>query len=189
MVCSGSAGVGALAVLGEHPDAPQWVRLVRNRIRAWLLDRGGDWYVDNPFVPGRPDPIPVIGPSEPNFGVDGGYKETIGYMDYAMRYVLYFADALRRETGENLATHIPANLLEPLAWNVLNWPVDGGVWTAMIDFGDTGPSPRFPEVFAGLTRHRNDGRAAWLYRNIIPSPNILRALLWLDPTVPARPPS
>ncbi|MGQ9651639.1 MAG: hypothetical protein ACUVXJ_16150, partial [Phycisphaerae bacterium] len=75
MVCSASAGLGALAMLGGHPEAPRWTRLVRNRVRAWLHDRGGDWYVDNPWPANRPMPIPVIGPSEPNFGRDGGYKE------------------------------------------------------------------------------------------------------------------
>ena len=80
MVCSASAGMGLLAVLEEEPDAPELLRLVRNRVRAWLRDRGGDWFVDNPWPNGRPDPIPVIGPSEPNFGPDGGYKESISYM-------------------------------------------------------------------------------------------------------------
>jgi hypothetical protein len=178
MVCTGGAGVGALVLHGEHEEAAEWLRLCRNRVRAWLLDRGGDYYVDNPWKPGRPDPIPVIGPSEPNFGPDGGYKESIGYMDYAMRYVSFFADGLRRETRENLFADVPLRLLEPLAWSILNYPDGAGVRSAIVDFGDCGPLSRYLELYTALIKHRDDGRAAWLYRHIVPAPTTPRALLW-----------
>lgn len=189
MVCTGSAGLGALALLGEHPEAPQWTRLVRNRVRAWLNDRGGDWFVDNPYAQNRPDPIPVLGPSEPNFGVDGGYKETIGYMCYGTRYVCFFADALRRDTGENLYTHITPKLLDHLTWSLMGRPTEDGVQYRFIDFGDEGGSAAwFADLHAALIKNRDDGRAAWLYERTIPVPTTPRSVLWYDDSVREAPP-
>lgn len=184
MVCAGSAGVGALTLLGEHPDAAEWARLVRDRVRAWLHDRGGDWYVDNPWRSGRPTPIPVIGPSEPNFGIDGAYKESISYMNYAMTYVFCFADGLRRATGEDLFKEVPDNLLDHAAWNVLAWVEQGKVRQSLIPFGDSGAVPTFPVVYAGLTRNRQHPLAGWLGERIAPVPQDVRSLIWLDESVP-----
>ncbi|HOA74476.1 MAG TPA: heparinase II/III family protein [Phycisphaerae bacterium] len=188
MVCSTSAGVGALALLGEHPEAPEWVRIVRNRVRAWLRDRGGDWFVDNPWVHDRPTPIPVIGPSEPNFGIDSGYKESIGYMNYAMQYVCCFADGLRRMTGENLFLEVPPKLLDHAAWSILAWPEDGQVRQSLVPFGDCGTTAAFPLLYAALTRHRRDPLAAWLAERVVPVPQDIRSLVWLDESVPGSPP-
>lgn len=189
MVCSASAGLGALAILAEHPEAPRWARLVQNRVRAWLNDRGGDWYVDNPYAQNRPRPIPVIGPSEPNFGSDGGYKESIGYMNYGTRYVCDFANSLRRVNGKNLFTHVPENLLDHMAWSIMAWQEDGAVKSALIDFGDEGGTTAwYGDLLACLMRNRGDGLAAWLYRRITPVPSTPRMLVWNDPKLPERSP-
>ncbi len=189
MVCSASAGLGALAILGEHPEAPQWARLVRNRVRAWLHDRGGDWYADNPYVHNRPKPIPVIGPSDPNFGRDGGYKESIGYMNYGTRYVCDFANSLRRVTGENLFTHVPENLLDHMAWSIMAWKESGAVKSAIVDFGDEGGTTSwYGDLLTCLMKNRGDGLAASLYRRTTPVPSTPRMLLWDDPKLPERGP-
>lgn len=189
MVCSASAGLGALAILGEHPEAPQWVRLVRNRVRAWLHDRGGDWYVDNPWPHNRPKPIPVIGPSDPNFGRDGGYKESIGYMNYGTRYVCDFANSLRRVTGENLFTHVPENLLDHMAWSILAWKENGAVKSAVVDFGDEGGTTSwYGDLLTCLMKNRGDGLAAWLYRRTTPVAGTPRMLVWDDPRLQERGP-
>ncbi|NLE61543.1 MAG: hypothetical protein GX616_24590, partial [Planctomycetes bacterium] len=189
MVCSASAGLGALAILGEHPEAPQWARLVRNRVRAWLHDRGGDWYVDNPWPHNRPKPIPVIGPSEPNFGRDGGYKESIGYMNYGTRYVCDFANSLRRVTGENLFTHVPDNLLDHMAWSIMAWVEDRAVKSAVVDFGDEGGTTSwYGDLLTCLMKNRGDGLAAWLYRRTTPVASSPRMLLWDDATLLERGP-
>ncbi|MDM8004929.1 MAG: heparinase II/III family protein [Phycisphaerae bacterium] len=189
MVCSASAGLGALAILGEHPEAPQWARLVRNRVRAWLHDRGGDWYVDNPWPVNRPKPIPVIGPSEPNFGRDGGYKESIGYMNYGTRYVCDFANSLRRVTGENLFAHVPDNLLDHMAWSIMAWAEDRAVKSAVVDFGDEGGTTSwYGDLLTCLMKNRGDGLAAWLYRRTTPVASSPRMLLWDDATLLERGP-
>lgn len=188
MVCSASAGVGALAVLGEHPDAPQWIRVVRDRTRAWLNDRGGDWFVDNPWQADRPSPIPVIGPSEPNFGIDGGYKETVGYMNYAMRYLCCFADGLHRATGEDLFQYFPPKLLDHAAWSILAWREKGEVHQSLIPFGDCGTTAAFPLLYAALAKYRRDEMAAWLGERVVPIPQDIRALVWLNESVPGNEP-
>lgn len=188
MVCATSAGVGALAVLDEEPEAPHWVRLTRNRVRAWLHDRGGDFFADNPWVKNRPTPIPVLGPSEANFDADGAYKESTTYMNYAMQYVCCFADGLRRATGDDLFEHFPENLLEQTAWTIMAWPEDGGVLSSVVPFGDCGTTAGFPLLYAALTRHKNDTLAAWLCERVVPIPQDVRSLVWLDEHVPGRPP-
>jgi len=189
MVCACSAGIGALAILGEHPEAETWARLVRNRARAWLHDRGGDWFVDNPYARHRPDPIPVIGPSEPNFGIDGGYKESIGYMNYGTRYTCFFADALRETNGENLFVHVPAKLLDPMAWSIMAYPARDGTRSAIVDFGDCGATTAwYHDLLAVLIKNRRDARASWLYRRTVPVPTTPRSLLWFDDAVIGSPP-
>ena len=184
MVCACSGGIGALAILDEHPEARQWVRIVRNRVRAWLRDRGGDWFVDNPYAPNRPKPIPVVGPSDGNIGVDGGYKESIGYMNYAMMYVCSFADPLRRATDVNLFEHVPDNLLDHLVWSSMVYPREGGMKSGIVDFGDTGDELSFYSyVHTGLMKHKQNGQAAWLYRRSITGPNMPRPLLWYSDEV------
>lgn len=181
-VCAGAAGVGALAVLDEHPEAPQWAKLVRNRLRAWLRDRGGDYCVDDPWLHGDK---PVVGPSRPNFGRDGGYKESISYMNYGMQYVCSFGDALRRITGENIFAEVPQAVLDPVAWNALAWPTGRGpeIRSSMFDLGDCGDRPNYAALYSSLVKHRQSGLAAWLYHRTVPAPLSPRAITWYDESV------
>ncbi len=189
MVCAGSAGLGALAVLDKHPEAEQWVRLVRNRVRAWFNDRGNDYYADPPNPGNRPFPIPVVGPTEPNFGVDGGYKESISYMSYGSRYALFFADALRRCTDADLLADVPEGMFDVMAWSLMAYPRDGGVETRIIDFGDCGTSVAwYGDLLACMIANRRDPLAAWIYKRVNPVPTSPRNLLWYDASVAESPP-
>lgn len=189
MVCANAGGVGALAVLAEHPEAANWVRLVRNRVRWWFHDRGGDWFVDNPYAVGRPSPIPILGPSEPNFDADGGYKESHSYMNYAMMYVCFFGDALRRVTGENVFTHVPSNLLDLVLWSMYAEPDRDRSRIAAIDFGDCAAIAAYSYLYAALVKHRSDGLAQWLYHRTVPASDSVHTLLWHDESVAETPPS
>ncbi len=183
MVCTGAAGTASLALLGEHPQAAEWTALCRNRVRAWLADRGGDWSIENPYPSNRPSPIPAVGPSEPNFGRDGSYKESISYMNYAMVYICQFAAPLRRLTGEDLFARMPTNMLDQVAWSVLAWRDESGMRSEMIDFGDCWARAEYPELYAAMMHFRGDRTAAWLSRRLIAAPRTAAALAWHDSNV------
>jgi hypothetical protein len=78
-VVQGGAGVAALALLGEEPDAPIWLDQMEAKIRCFL-----DAY-----------------------DAQGGWVEGPGYWCYGTSYALWFIDALRRVThgGRDLYRH------------------------------------------------------------------------------------
>ena len=73
-VIYGEIGMAALALLGDEPEAPEWVRLCERK--TWR-------YFD------------AIGP-------DGSWGESASYGAYAWNNAVGFADGLRRVTGDNL---------------------------------------------------------------------------------------
>lgn len=186
MVCAGSAGVAALALLHEHPDAPFWVRQVRDRVRWWLHYEGGEYMVDWPWKSERPKP--VIGPDDPNFDADGGYRESIGYMHYAMLFVNNFSDALRQVSDTNLFEHYPPALLDPIVASLYRYNDRGRDLERMADFGDSGAVPAFGEFYCCLMRNLGDGRAKALHDRILGEiPVTAKSLLWYDPTLARQP--
>lgn len=189
-VCVSSAGVGAAAVVRERPEAREWLQHCRDRIRAWLADRGDDYFVGHLKAANLDRPLPIAGPTKPNFGIDGGHNESTGYMYYAMRYVCFFADALRRTTRENLFNQFPPGILEHVAWMTLAWPEHKGVQTRVINFGDCWPGSRFPLLYSSMMRQLDDGLARWLYERTVPLPRDPRTMVWYDDSVleesPAR---
>ena len=78
-VVEGGCGVAALALLGDHPDAPRWVAEAAEKMAEY--------------------------PSF--FGPNGGWGEGVGYWNYGTTYLTYFADALKIVTQgeENLFAH------------------------------------------------------------------------------------
>ncbi len=84
-VCLSGAGVGALAVLDEEPRARGWVRDVSRSLREWFRYEGN-----------------ALLNKVPNFGPDGGFYESLNYVDYSLRTFLRYAEALQHVTGEDL---------------------------------------------------------------------------------------
>lgn len=183
MVCACSAGVGAIALLDEVPEARDWVRQVRDRTRWWLHYEGGEYMVDDHLS--GPRPKPVIGPDDANFDADGGYRETIGYMNYAMTFVNYFADGLKGVSDEDLFAHYPDNLLDPIAATLYRYQQDGRDLERIADFGDTGGAPKFDETYACLMANGSPRLASLskaLHDRITGEiPVSARSLLWYDP--------
>lgn len=178
MVCAGGAGVAALAVINEESDAPQWARHVRNSVRRWLTNDGGDYVIGGMARRNAK----AGGPSGPNFYIDGGYCESPTYMDYAMRYVSYFSSALKNTSGHDLFKHYPTNITD----NLVHIMYQGGkhgksVWTP--EFGDTEGRISFGEIYAILTREQKDANAQRLLKAFPWWMNSIHSLLWYDDSV------
>jgi len=73
-VCNGGGGMAAMALLCEHPDAPEALDRARNMVRPYL-----DYC----------------------FGHDGGCTEGVQYWDYGLRSFLRFAFTMDRVLGES----------------------------------------------------------------------------------------
>ncbi|MCD4825099.1 MAG: heparinase II/III family protein [Phycisphaerae bacterium] len=184
MVCSGGAGVAALAIINEEADAPKWARQVRDNVRRWLTNDGGDYGIGSmsrrAVKPG--------GPSGPNFHMDGGFCETPTYMDYAMRYTSYFCSALKNTTDQDLFKYFPSNITDILVCMMYQGGKQGmGTWTP--DFGDTEGRLSFGEIYSILTREQKDTQASWLLKSFPWWLSGVHSLLWYDDSVSASPPS
>ena len=95
VVDNGHFGVGAVHLLGEHPEAEKWVRAVIDRFRGSILPHGCG-----------PAGEPVDGPS---------------FWPWENLWLLQFAEALRNVTGIDLAREAPARLRRPLTWFRAHW--------------------------------------------------------------------
>jgi hypothetical protein len=207
MVCAGSAGVAALAVLGEEPEATQWVQIARDYTRAWLRDRGNDWFADAASTRDQPASAPESGPVDAAPDLNGGRGNRTACLHDAVWAVCCFADGLSRQTGEDLFELVPRDVLEQTAWTLMAWPESSGarrtsegasyagegasshgVRSSLMALGDCGASDAFPLLYAAMTRHRRDALAAWLCARVAPIPRDIRELVWLDENVPADTP-
>jgi len=183
MVCSGGAGVAALAIINEEPNAPKWARQVRDNVRRWLTNDGEDYGIGGM----APRNVKAGGPSGPNFYIDGGYCETPTYMDYAMRYVSYFSSALKNTTGQDLFKYYPSNITDILVCMMYQGGKHGkSVWTP--EFGDTEGRVSFGEVYSILTREKRDAQARWMLESFPWWLSGMHSLLWYDDSVSADPP-
>ena len=95
-----SFGVAALAVLGEHAPARQWLAATVAKFRNHLLPQG--------------------------LAPDGTQVEGATYWASTMQYRLAFMDALRRVTGEDLFTPFAARMDARLALAGIAAPKAGG---------------------------------------------------------------
>ena len=187
MVCAGSAGIGALAVANEDERACQWVRQVRDTVRWWLQYEGGDWMVDIPYAHvGRPKP--VDGPLEANFGPDGGYKESTGYMNYAMMFVSQFIAALKESVGIDMSSLVPENILDPVLYTLYSVKYNDVTKYMCSDFGDSGGNTYMPWLNTFLMRYCEHKPARWLYDRTSESPQSVQGLLWFNPEIDPQPP-
>lgn len=125
-------GIGALAVLGEHPEAERWVEWAASQARKFF-DR--------------------------EIGRDGGLVEGLGYGDAALTPLCLFAHMLRKVTGEDLLSHprlsafvnFPLYNLAPGGRSAVNF-CDAG--------GPSGATPGYAVPMA-LMALKDDRRALW----------------------------
>lgn len=83
IVCVSAAGLLLLVLEGHVPHADEALHTITEGIRAWFA------------YPGN-----MLQNKQANFGADGDYVETMGYLDYALGNFLVFEAAYRRRTGD-----------------------------------------------------------------------------------------
>lgn len=170
-VCNSGAGIGALALLDSLPDAQRWVEMAADAIRAYLCYRGGDiWNVDVKAGLGGQYLLRTY----PNWGLDGGYIESLGYLDYGLSNALYFIDALKRVTGEDLSAHINPEAID-LPYYCSHKAPDGKA--GILNFNDSGRENLSDDLYALLAVHQRSGKARFLLEESYPVRKNIAALI------------
>ena len=155
-VCNSGGGIAALAMLGEVQDAEAWVGMFADAIRAYLVYPGGDIYnIDMRAGWGGQY---LLG-TQPNWGEDGGYVESIGYIDYGLTNAMYFIDALKRLTGEDLAPSVNGKLIDQPYYFLCRG--EHGQ-PATVSFNDSPGGMLSADLCALLARHLRCGRSKYL---------------------------
>jgi hypothetical protein len=167
-IAYGALGTAALALLGEIPEAESWLNLARKGIIA-VLNSGGS---------------------------NGGWGEGIHYWQYGLYPVVFFIDALRRVTGENLYQH-------PFLKETIYFPLyslsRGGI--GFLTFSDTFYRPEYPSpslhreigvLVARLASEYRDPYGQWLVETLLKQVGWMWKpwwFIWYDPLLMPRDPA
>jgi len=160
-----SFGLAALALRGEHPSAEDWVDLARNRVKEWL---------------------------DVNYLEGGGDVQGANYGIESMTPVVFFAEALRENTFEDLFGH---PYLKSFPTFILYNTIEGGTF---VNFGDSWLEIyRYNVGLLRLASEYKDHYLQWIVKKAwaFPSGNFLSCsadtvfvFLWFDQTVEPIPP-
>gem|GEM_PF-1706215 len=181
-VCNGCAGIGALAVLGEEPEAHKWLRLAEDAVCSHVNYGGGDVINRNARADAGYEELYL---TEPNFGIDFGYPESIGYIMYGLTHDLYLVEALERATGTDVSGCFdPDLLIEPLYG--MYHDVDRG-WGSL-SFNDSGDGPVQADGSVLFAKHTGNRRFQWMFEQCQGAPNSIHSLLAYDGALKAQPP-
>ncbi len=157
-VVSGGSGVGAMAVLGDEPDASLWAE----------------------FATDRMEHIAEIQ------GIDGGTYEGTSYWNYNMRFCDFFTDALRTATGGRINLFREQPFFRRTCDFYLGSLMPEGQWANFADAWHNGhyrgpiASPSLNAHFLRIASEFKDGYLQWKAKNAEPG---LFSLLWYDPSV------
>jgi hypothetical protein len=135
----------------------------------------------------------VFQPTHDYFDTDSSYHEGPAYMSYGTEWFLYYIEALKSFSGEDLSD-MP--YLKNLTKGIYDTMMPD--WTSLANFGDTPPDgwdPIGESILPWLAAHHQDGHAEWLRRKNFDSFKLYTphhqnpmAMLWFDPTVQPIPP-
>jgi len=182
-VCNSGGGIAALALLPEVPDARNWLGMFVDAVRAYLVYPGGDiWNIDLKAGWGGQCMMKTY----PNWGEDGGYVESLGYVDYGLTNAMYFIDALKRVTGEDMSPYINRKLIDQ-PYYFLCRTSEGTIGT--VNFNDSGQANLSDDLYALLSRHLRCSRSKYLLKTGYPILKNIHAVLADDANVEAETPN
>ena len=191
--CIAPAGEATMALYGEHPLTERFARLCKE---------ASDWFFrfEGATVPEMPEEQLVGDVSgtyyPPNFDSEGGYWEGLNYMDSVLINSFYFAEAYRRQTGEEI---LPMGLMRKVAHFILDCSFRTGDRMRAVNFGDCragfATSPLVTAYLARRLRHRG---LQWFLHNCqnnFQDVSLFRfdelpafTFLWYDPSLSPREP-
>jgi len=182
-VCNSGAGIAALAVLGEEPEAQLWVRLVEDAIRWYFVYRGCDvWNIHCLAADG----FEYLAYTEPNWGEDAGYVESIGYIHYGLVNAMYFVDALKRVTGADLSPDIRKDILDEPLYGLFH---DSDRGYVMVNFNDSGDGSNLSsDIYSLIARYTRNPKVQWMLDETRGGFDSIHSLLAHDPSVAAESP-
>lgn len=174
-VCNSGAGIAALALLDETPEAHRWVRLVEDAIKWYLVYRGGDiWNIHLKANAGGE----YFAYTEPNWGVDAGYAESIAYLHYGLLNAVYFIEALKRTTGKDISPFIRKDILDEALYGLFHDENNGWV---MLNFNDSGLGDNLSADFYALAaRHTRNAHIQWMLEETHHDSHTIHSILARD---------
>ncbi len=160
-VIFGQAGVAALSLLPDEPEAADWVRLCREKLWRYgqALGRDGDW------------------------------GESVSYACYAWFNATLFMDALHRVTGGRIDLFDNPRLRRFPEWFIHLLTPDESGFVPFSNCGKGAGFPG--QFLYRLARTCQDGRARWIAQRMASqaaSPNLF-GFLWCDPDLQPQPPA
>jgi len=167
-VCASGAGIGALALIDDYPQAERWARYVYEALKLWF-DYSGNVLQNKPR----------------NFGVEGGYYEGISYLNYSLQYFFYFIDAYMRVFGDLEALNIPQLRDVPVFYLLSLYPGNDG--SLSVNFGDSGlRAVAHPEVAVFYASKFKSKHMQWYYQTVHVYPKTVHEFLWFDDCLKAK---
>ena len=117
-VCVSMAGLAALSLLGDEPQAPLWVQRVSEAFPEWFIYQGN-----------------VLQNKTANFDGKGAFYESVSYANYALSEYLLFRLAYTNIYGQSSAPNIP--LLKTAGDFFVHtcYPTSDGILS--VNFGDS----------------------------------------------------
>lgn len=167
-VCVAQAGLAALAVMDQEPQAKSWAEEAARGLEQWFAYKGN-----------------MLGNKSTNFDDQGAFYESVHYANYALAEYLLFRLAYTRAFG--IASLPPNPWLEKAGRFFLHtcYPTSGGLLS--VNFGD-GPRKGLAgkAVSMLLANGYADPALGW-YLQYTPEAESLLALLYADGPEPAPP--
>jgi hypothetical protein len=156
-VISGGLALGVFTLMGKDQRAEEWRDMVMDSYDRFA---------------------PLLEP-------DGSYEEGISYCNYAMTYLIYLMEVVKRKEGIDLfdAANYTGMMDADLAL-FMPYRLDPG---GSVNFGDSGGSLSSAIGF-WVARSSRDGLSQYIAMNCAPQHDIF-SLLYCDPTVKPTPPS